>query len=539
MRGSWRAVMVKDRLLTPSGNALVGAALVGVTTLAVHLAFKLDCDDAYIYLRIARNWASGLGPVFNAGEHVEAFASPTWLALLAIGIRVGITPTTLAPALAILAAAFAGAGTAVLARHLAGPRAGLVAPIVLAMQIPFAVWSAVPREHGLTAGAIAWAAFAALRTKRGSHGALAGLAAAFAALVRPEALLLVPFLGLVALLDVRRPDRARVALAFAAGALVPLAVVFLWRYSYFGSLLPNTYVSRVQGLPLGQRVRTGMVYLARLAVFEGVLVACNAWALWKGSTGARAVALLAFVFLGGVILTTGGDWFVYARMAIPAVPLLCVVAAVAIERAHGIAFHVLVAALVLQVGVCARSKHSSGVVLLREFVDNTRVVGESFARLPPGLLAMEPIGIVGYVQPDRRILDLAGLADAHIARSPRLPGALPGFDHGDVEYVLSLAPAVVVPFSWPRDHVITDDEERAYLTENHESWAIGEQLVLDARFRRMYEPYDFVLDSGRHLRIWRRRDFVIVSSPTTRSGTAYASLPSARGAASSGGGTFR
>jgi hypothetical protein len=66
-----------------------------------------------------------------------------------------------------------------------------------------------------------------------------------------------------------------------------------------------------------------------------------------------------------------------------------------------------------------------------------------------------------------------------------------------------------MPFSWPHDHAVDDQEEIAYLAADHPSWAAGEQLVLDARFRAMYAPYDFVLDGGEHLRLWRRRDFVI------------------------------
>jgi len=40
-------------------------------------------DDAFIDLRIVRNLVHGFGPVFNAGERVEAYTSPLWVAILA------------------------------------------------------------------------------------------------------------------------------------------------------------------------------------------------------------------------------------------------------------------------------------------------------------------------------------------------------------------------------------------------------------------------------------------------------------------------
>ncbi|MEK6674696.1 MAG: hypothetical protein AABZ47_03470, partial [Planctomycetota bacterium] len=44
-------------------------------------------DDAYIFLRYARNLAEGNGPVFNVGERVEGYSSPLWtFALGGLGV---------------------------------------------------------------------------------------------------------------------------------------------------------------------------------------------------------------------------------------------------------------------------------------------------------------------------------------------------------------------------------------------------------------------------------------------------------------------
>ena len=46
-------------------------------------------DDAYISFRFAANWANGLGPVWNAGERVEGYTNPLWVALAALGEWLG------------------------------------------------------------------------------------------------------------------------------------------------------------------------------------------------------------------------------------------------------------------------------------------------------------------------------------------------------------------------------------------------------------------------------------------------------------------
>ena len=47
-------------------------------------AHRWIADDGFIYLRVVRQIRTGHGPVFNAGERVEAFTSPLWVAVLSV-----------------------------------------------------------------------------------------------------------------------------------------------------------------------------------------------------------------------------------------------------------------------------------------------------------------------------------------------------------------------------------------------------------------------------------------------------------------------
>ena len=44
----------------------------------------VSVDDAFITFRYAANWAAGLGPVYNAGEHVEGYSNFLWLCVLSL-----------------------------------------------------------------------------------------------------------------------------------------------------------------------------------------------------------------------------------------------------------------------------------------------------------------------------------------------------------------------------------------------------------------------------------------------------------------------
>ena len=53
-------------------------------------------DDAYISFRYARNFARGLGLVYNQGERIEGYTNFLWTVILGIGVKLGLAPDLLA-----------------------------------------------------------------------------------------------------------------------------------------------------------------------------------------------------------------------------------------------------------------------------------------------------------------------------------------------------------------------------------------------------------------------------------------------------------
>ena len=78
--------------LDPRAPYLVPALVLLATRLWFALKLPFAAEDAYITFRFSRNFAHGLGPVFNPGEHVFGFTSAPWMAWIALGLRIGADP---------------------------------------------------------------------------------------------------------------------------------------------------------------------------------------------------------------------------------------------------------------------------------------------------------------------------------------------------------------------------------------------------------------------------------------------------------------
>ena len=56
--------------------------------------YKFLGDDCYISFRYAEHLAKGYGLVWNVGEYVEGYTHLSWVLLLALGIKLGVSPET-------------------------------------------------------------------------------------------------------------------------------------------------------------------------------------------------------------------------------------------------------------------------------------------------------------------------------------------------------------------------------------------------------------------------------------------------------------
>ena len=281
-------------------------------------------DDAFISFRYVRNLLEGHGLVFNRGERVEGYSNFLWVLELALLWGVfGLRPEHAAPWLSV--AFTAGTIAAMLwwvARLPALQHRALVGWMALGLvcsSATFAVWTS---GGGLETRQFTFfivVAVVGLSLYRESRPALlvVSLSLAAAALTRPEGPLFAAccfaWYAVQRRVDTGRWGDWRAAACLAVPFVVVVAGHYLFRYSYYGEWLPNTYYAK----HVRPWYEAGFRYLGAAALETGLylLLPLAVVSLVKGWRGRRcltyALPLLCIVSHAAYIARIGGDHFEY------------------------------------------------------------------------------------------------------------------------------------------------------------------------------------------------------------------------------------
>jgi len=414
-------------------------------------------DDAFITFRVVEMLWAGHGPVFNAGERVQAYTHPLWFFILAAVIRTDIEPYYVA----IFGGVVCAAGTGYLVARTLPPLKALVAVTLLATSTSFLDFSTSGLENSLThllLAAMLWAAFAGEESRPWWVAAAAGLVV----LNRLDLVLLVgPAVGLVLM---RRP--------LAVLAFLPLVAWLLFAAWYYGTPLPNTMYAKVGAYGTGEAVRHGLAYLVDYCLSEPfhVAIAAAGVALGARTAGRRpwppradrrwlVVACCAGIGLYLLyVVVIGGD-FMRGRM-FTAPLLMAVVAGGVALSLDGPALSPLAAAVAASLCILALPVANtmqfdarigdSGIVNERAFYqgawlghrrgqtdpspdfdqpDSTGIALRAYAEAygPVTLAAAGGLGQLGYYSGPRvTVIDRLGLSDAFVAREVPLSHQRPG-----------------------------------------------------------------------------------------------------------------
>ncbi len=432
----------------------VFSGVFGIFLIQVFFYFGYLLDDAYISLRYAHNLIDGHGLVFNPGERVEGYTNFLWVLLGAAFLALGVDAMT---ALQMVSAVLTVA-ILVLVHQLGkvvDPR-GPPAVVWLLAAASFAYYATTGMETTLFAALTTGAVYLSLIETLG--GRRRGSVALFVllALTRPEGVFVfgLSIAVLAGLERFRRGDwglRRRLVDGALFAALY--GVYFLWRWSYYGELLPNTFYAKVTGgseqwwggiLNLGDWAAVHPVFaLALVAPVVGLTRRD-----WRRRMTPELLALWALVLAWIVyVVAVGGDSFPFHRFFMPILPLVAVVTATTCSMIwRSAALHATALLLFVQVVAGLFSEQP-----MRAFVaDRTTAVGLAAGahlateRSETDLLAVNTAGALPYAS-GLPTLDMLGLTEPAIARrqvyvtSPRWSGHRRGW--GD--YVLSRRPALV------------------------------------------------------------------------------------------------
>lgn len=482
-------------------------------------------DDAYVFLRYARNAALGNGLVFNPGEAVEGYTSPLWqfllagvacfdvdLRLAAIGLGEGFAVATL---IAVLLAA---------RRHLPGSGiAPAVLPAVaLASASPFHYWSSSGMETALFTF-LFFSTFTLFLRQIASAGTmwLTGTCLSLATLSRPDAVILLPvYAGCV--LFCARPDWRRVLRQWAS-LCIPLALVgihLLWRQSYYQSWLPNTYYAKV-AVPLEVLIENGLDYstsflAGHLVFLAAVLLTAPSFTRVDPAAGRLLGLSLSIVTVWTAhVCIFGGDHFANFRFFVPVIPIIAldlvfpirwVMERWRINEPWGVVRTAAVLTILIFLIQFASFLMTRGQKCRADMWASNcwEDVGRWLDRTvpPDSRIALVAVGAMSYYS-ELYAYDLLGLTNAKVARSGKVNhDARPGHYKYHTDYILSERPDFIVftssgLFFEPRaavDALI----DASYDYPMHD-------LVADPRTSELYDFRTVRMPNGKYLAFYELR----------------------------------
>ncbi len=497
---AWTAARMPQRWL------LLLALALGILCAHATLYLPGTVDDSFITYRFARNWAEGLGPVYQRGEHVEGCTSFAWMALLALAARMGLDINLMAKVLGLVFAAATLPAVMLLAERLgASRRSGTIAPLVLALSPLYSAWVYAGMDAPFFAATLAWSAWAIAREDdRRSAIPLSAVLLGLSVWIRPEGLLFVSA-GLLAKAvggkhdgasirgrskSEQRPrpspkmrstaseavsgaeqDSGRGWLRWALVAAALAAPFWIWRWSYYGHFFPNTFYAKTRFTL--EYVKPGLVSVWEFIGYAGPaligLVVLSIGRLRGHGAATRFLGISLSAFLAYVVWA-GGD-VLHLRFFVHILPVLAACAAVGfdllLERANaaGPPRHAripIIAALALVWTIASYQQDLRAFASIDQFgagyvVNNSQAIQRAniplgvwlHAHAPAGArLAVWDIGAIGYYS-RLSVVDLFGLTDASIARLRRQPDGAAKVE----ARVEALSPELVATYSGPDSSV--------------------------------------------------------------------------------------
>lgn len=315
--------------LTPRRERIAIGAI--ALLLLVHLSYYFPrvVDDVFISVRYAENLAHGNGAVYNLGEKVEGYSSPSWMLVQTIAFVLHLEPVTFGKVIGV-ALLFATAwGVRQIAREMYGVEgwASFFAPLFVVANSYVVAWSVLGLETPLHIATIVLTPLFIHRAlarhespkSRTRARVLAAIAIILLGATRPESPLYVILCCLAPLAFAR--EKWREAARFVVPAGIVLAALLLLRKGYYGAWLANTYNVKGAHASFALRKLADLVSHgtrpSEMAALLGGALALGYFS-WKQKVLAPALLLVGDLYFTASVQL---DWMPSERHLLPVVVL--------------------------------------------------------------------------------------------------------------------------------------------------------------------------------------------------------------------------
>ena len=235
-------------------------------------------DDAMISIRYAWNFSHGMGLVWNIGERVQGYTNLLMTLIMSLATLI-FDKSTAALVIQILGVGIMlaiGYASVKIADHILGEKTDaaqrvlirILAFIFALSYYPLTYWTLTGMETGLLTVLLLFGILSAFnyhRSRKASDLFQTAIYLGLAFLTRNDSLIFAFLIWaylIGEILTKKRNDRIFVPF-FSAIFVYSIFILgqFLFQYLYYGELLPNTYILKLTGMPLFDRVSNGLGFI--------------------------------------------------------------------------------------------------------------------------------------------------------------------------------------------------------------------------------------------------------------------------------------
>lgn len=468
-------------------------------------------DDAFISYRYAQNMADGNGLVFNSKQApVEGYTNFLWTVILS-GVAAVLLP--LPETAGFLSGLFSVGLLLVIIlwahrqREFRDDFLPAIPVMIMAASPSLALWATTGMETAFfTFLLVLGTVFLTIEERQEWIGIMSGLAFAMAALTRPDGLLLGGLIIVVSYLESSEWGTRFIAFLIRMIVfLLPPVLHILWRRSYYGQWLPNTfYAKTAAGTELvghGLEYLKAFAFQGGLALFVllilGLFVRPRIDGLWT--------ILITTVVYSAYVVWVGGDWMPAHRMFLPILPFLAMGAAAFIIKSIDVSprfagillgvliLHLLVSGITAQAPFISHSLFAQKILGDEPPVDVLKELGLHLREVsnPNETVAVIPAGKVPFYS-KLRAIDMRGLCDSHIAHQPvkvEKNHQLVGHLKRDPQYVLNKKPDyIVLTGAQLKQNTMTSDMPNLENTPVLDKWSITQMPEFQKNYKKVVVP---------------------------------------------------
>lgn len=280
-------------------------ALAIALRLYVFLTTRYTADDALITFRYAENLTSGHGFIYNAGERVLGTTAPLFGLLIALWLKIGISPFWSTFVMNQLADIFSAWCLLQIFSGIRHPASGILSwlPSFLFLFSPESLqWSISGMETQVSIALITGACFFASRERWPHAFALA----AIAFVLRIDGVAVVGAVLVAALLRQRKVPWKSLALLVAI-----LAPWFVFTFRYYGSPIPNSAAAKMalsgnsEAGALWFILAKGFLHLNTIGALLLVFATCGSYAILKRRKELTAFLIWTWGYAASYTLAAG------------------------------------------------------------------------------------------------------------------------------------------------------------------------------------------------------------------------------------------